>query len=324
MAECVALRRKDKKEGRFIMKKIILALTILAMVVPAIAAPSAVTVTAVDEGGGVVALNYTSGPNLPRAFALDITVSAGVISDVNVTGAQPFNIYMGTIDVNQSTGVIDSNGTPVAPQSDAPGGTQGGLETDGITIEMGSLYEKGVEPDPCASGLLIKVTVTENCTLSIDENTTRGGIVMEDVSIEPDVTLTGVVVTSCSCFPTEHDDYAEFVAVGSPDCWCYPRQCHGDAEGTVEGNPGAGYWYVGAPDLNIFVSAYLVKEPPKGVGMASIPNGICADFAHDQEGNPGAGYWRVGATDLNEFITYYLVKEPPKGLGVPADCLDVP
>ena len=299
------------------MKKIILALTILAIAVPAVA--DTVTVTAVDEGEGVVALSYAvvPGPNLPRAFALDITVDAGTIDSVDTTGAQPFDIYMGTIDVNQSTGVIDSNGTPVAPGT-APG-AKAGLGTDGITIEMGSLYEKGVEPDPCASGLLIKVTVSDNCTLSLAENTTRGGIVMEDVSITPTVVLNGTAVVK-GCFPPAHADYAEWQAVGEPDCWCYPRQCYGDADGIKQGSAIMGFYYVGSNDLNILVPAYMVKEPPKGPGISTITDGICADFARDKQGSAIMGFYRVGSNDLNILVGNYMVKEPPKGPGLATDC----
>ena len=194
------------------MKKIILALTVLLLAAPAMAAPDTVTVTCTDNENCGVDISYSvSEANLPRAFALDITVDAGTIESYDITGAQPFDIYMGTIDVNQSTGVIDSNGTPIAP-SDAPGAL-GGLGTTGITIEMGSLYEKGVEPDPCTSGLLISLALTENCTVSVAENTTRGGIVMEDISISPNKVLTGTPVI-CSCFPSNHDDYAQWQSVG--------------------------------------------------------------------------------------------------------------
>lgn len=68
----------------------------------------------------------------------------------------------------------------------------------------------------------------------------------------------------------------------------------------------------------------MVKEPPYGPGVASIANGICADFAHDHSGSEKTGIYRVGPSDLNILITNWLIKEPPHGPGVPPDCLDVP
>jgi parallel beta-helix repeat protein len=124
------------------------------------------------------------------------------------------------------------------------------------------------------------------------------------------------------CFPSVHPDYSEWVNVGMPDCWCYPRQCHGDAFGYMGGSSKTGYYYVGPTDLSGGLAAnWLVKEPPFGPGIAS---GICGDFAHDLGGSPKTGYYRVGPTDLNILIANWLVLEPPFGPGVPPDCLDVP
>jgi hypothetical protein len=119
----------------------------------------------------------------------------------------------------------------------------------------------------------------------------------------------------------DHPDYAEWIAVGSPTCWAYTRQCLGDADGIKEGNPKTGYAYVATGDLNALIAGWLVKEPPQGPGIATIPNGICADFGRDKEGNPKTGYARVATNDLNILIAGWLVKEPPQGPGLPAtDC----
>jgi hypothetical protein len=123
------------------------------------------------------------------------------------------------------------------------------------------------------------------------------------------------------CYPSCLDDYDEWVAVGQPDCWCHPRQCHGDADGASGGSTKAGVYYVGPADLNLVVSSWLVKESPHGAGIASVPNGICADFAHDQGGSDKTGIYRVGPSDLNILVANWLKKEPPHGPGVSPDCL---
>jgi len=126
------------------------------------------------------------------------------------------------------------------------------------------------------------------------------------------------------CFPSCHKDYAQWVSVSKPDCWCYPRQCHGDADGKAQGSEKTGIYYVGTNDLNILIAAWQVKEPPNGPGIASIQNGICADFARDQQGSAKTGLMRVSTNDLNILIANWLVKEPPKGPGTELDCLDCP
>lgn len=126
------------------------------------------------------------------------------------------------------------------------------------------------------------------------------------------------------CFPPGHRDYDIWVYVGKPDCWCYPRQCHGDTDDAMEGNPLTGFYYVGNRDLNLLITAWKVSRPPMGPGIGSVPNGICADFDHREEGSPMVGIYRVGFSDLNILATYWKIKEPPLGPGIPPDCLDVP
>jgi len=121
--------------------------------------------------------------------------------------------------------------------------------------------------------------------------------------------------------PTCHPDYNEWVSVGKPVCWCYQRQCHGDADGLKYYDPN-GWHYIGQPDLDILIAAWKVKEPPQGPGLSG--NMICADFDHRKQGNAFTGYMRVGSNDLNILITYWLVKEPPDGPGVDPNCLYCP
>jgi hypothetical protein len=126
------------------------------------------------------------------------------------------------------------------------------------------------------------------------------------------------------CFPSACSGHSDWIALGRPECWCNPRQCHGDVDGLVGGSAKAGYYRVGPADLNVLISAWMVKEPPLGPGIASIPNGICADFAHDRGGSTKAGLYRVGPSDLNILIANWLITEPPHGTGVEPDCLNCP
>jgi hypothetical protein len=113
--------------------------------------------------------------------------------------------------------------------------------------------------------------------------------------------------------------YNDWLKFGRPSCWCYPRNCRGDADGLKMGSVMPGFWYVGTNDLLILISAWQIKEPPKGPGIWG--NAICADFDRKEEGNIIVGFWRIGPGDLNILIKYWQIKEPPRGTGVP-DCMD--
>ena len=113
------------------------------------------------------------------------------------------------------------------------------------------------------------------------------------------------------------EDYDEWISVGAPDCWCYRRNCYGDTDDWAEGAAITGIKYVFNADLSVFLSSYGVKEAPKGPGIATIPNGICADFDRQVEGNGITGFKRVFNNDLAILLANYGVKEPPKGPGVP-------
>jgi hypothetical protein len=136
--------------------------------------------------------------------------------------------------------------------------------------------------------------------------------------------LPGGPIQPGECFPSCRADYDTWLTAGSPECWCYPRQCHSDADGQSAGSAKAGVYYVGPADLNILVEAWMVREAPFGPGIASVENGICADFAHDRGGSGKSGFYRVGPTDLSILIANWLVKEPPYGPGIEPDCLACP
>jgi len=117
------------------------------------------------------------------------------------------------------------------------------------------------------------------------------------------------------CFPTSEPNMATWKAQGKPRCWCYARQCKGDATGTSEGTTKTGLYWVGVPDLNIFMAAWKVKEPTNGPGLKGEPN-ICADFSHTSEGTTKTGLYRVGVPDLNIFMAAWKIKEPTNGVGI--------
>lgn len=318
------------------MKRLSVLLAVLVVAGPALAAVRII----VEPDGNTAAIKYETDGEKVRAFALDIAVDAGTIIGISdfirgeSTAENPgYGIFPANfsryITVDADTGEVAAwdidDYTPVADPCDP--GALGGLGTDGITIEMGALYYPPDDNSPNAppdSGTLCRLTLSTEANVTVSLNEIRGGIVLTDPDVAATVDMVQASATIVSddgeLLATSHPDYAEWVAVGRPACWAYPRQCHGDADGLTEGDASTGIYHVGPQDLNVLVAAWQIKEPPHGPGIASIENGICADFARDKEGNEATGYYRVGMTDLNRLVANWLVKEPPHGPGVPSDC----
>jgi hypothetical protein len=241
-----------------------------------------------------------------------------------------YGIFPGSINLDDPENPVWND--PVAP-SDDPGAAGTGLGTNTVIIEMGSLYDPDIPGDaPLDADGLIDLQLAGNgdasTTVTITkEETHRGGIVMEDGNPPGSDSMPGCTVLF-ECFPSCHDDYSEWLAVGSPECWCYPRQCHGDADGQKQGNVLSGYTYVSTDDLNVLMAGWKVLEPTKGPGIDTIEwngiPGICADFAHNKQGNVLSGYARVSTDDLNQLMWNWKILEPTKGPGIPPDCLDCP
>ena len=167
-----------------------------------------VDITCVADGNEVtVSYEVTNEPNLVRIFTLDITVDNGAkivkmpLSSFN----QHYSIYPGSIMINETTGNIDDNGSPIADRSQYPqdspayDGTLPGLGSNGVTVEMGSLYLNENDAPPW-SGDLFQFYVDNDCTVSIAENAVRKGVVLEDASKTFNLNSLGctVIISGCS------------------------------------------------------------------------------------------------------------------------------
>ena len=200
-AERVTLREERTKKGRLIMKKIILLLAIMLMASPALAAVN-ITVTDAGDGSGWATIAYAEGEtDFVRAFALDITAADANIVEIDSISAD-YWVFPGSIDINDE-GLVEDQGSPVAPSSYP--GTLGGLDTNGITIEMGALFEVGVDPEPGATGTLLRIRVDATSEVCVAENSIRGGVVMKDPSATPTVGLECQMVTVSAVVPCPWD-----------------------------------------------------------------------------------------------------------------------
>ncbi|MFA5251547.1 MAG: PASTA domain-containing protein, partial [Phycisphaerae bacterium] len=97
------------------------------------------------------------------------------------------------------------------------------------------------------------------------------------------------VIVECYCTMT---DYTQWVNAGKPKCWCYPRQCKGDADGKAETKNN--YW-VANGDLAILKSGWQKVNGPVG-------NAACADFDHKVETKNN---YRVSNGDLAILKSYW-------------------
>ena len=295
--------KKKRKEG-LVMKKMIFVLAVLIIAAPALAQQVVISCADADNGVCVVSFDATGAdPNLVRAFALDIVVDSGAkIIDVDDSVNADYIIFPGSIVI--TGGAVSSYGTAKGDPNLYAGTL--GLDPNGMTVEMGSLYYPpgpGSVNAPAKLGELLRFTVDADCNVSISANAARGGVVMEDSS-SPTSNLPCAVCCSMTLAPTDclnssAPGYTDWSSAywAKPDCWCYERQCRGDIDGKLT----MGKW-VQAKDLTIFRNAFLLAD----ADLKLVANGICADLNHKKDMGK-----RVQAKDLTILRTYFLEATVP-------------
>jgi len=302
------------------MRKIALPLAVLLLATPVLAAVRII----IENDNCAALIKYATDGEKVRAFALDVTVDGDATIDAisqfhkgESTAANPgYGIFPANfgqyITVDADTGEVESwdvdEYTPLADPCDP--GALGGLGTNGVTLEMGALYYPADDTSPNApgdSGTLCKLEVSGSCNMSAVVNAIRGGVVLTDAtSVDPDLSgASNVEVCSAVCPFDTQAECDEWAAVGSPECWTYPRQCHGDADNASQGKKN--YW-VSTNDLNILIAAW---NKPLG---DLVGNQICADFDH---GSQGKKKYRVSTNDLDILVANWNQANAPD-----PDCFD--
>ena len=316
------------------MKKSLILLFTLFLAAPLYAD----TITFSSPGDGVIHYEAT-GAIAPVAMALDVDAD-GTIIGVMVDSF--FDIYMDSAhDMEMITpgSYTYGAGIPTAHQ-DVVGELP--LPQQNFCISMGGLGGETEPLDPAPMSGEITLTAGTATSVTITENALRGGVVGTD---GVKMTVTGLPIIStnppcCDCMAelgvdvSDPDRYYAFIQTGSPECWCQPQQCHGNADGLDQGNAKTGYYAVGGPDLKVLLAGWGIQELPYGPGIAGIVEPIsgvpaaCANFNNDNGlfgGDEGCGLkcgvWYVGAGDLQILLAHWGILEPPFGAGVPGDCL---
>ena len=294
------------------MKKILVSLMVLALCVPAMAA---VTATSDNSVAGEVTVYLTSDSDGIVGVALTVD-TAGSATGV-VVAESFFDVFVDSA-FTAGAGYVYQTGIPTATQ-----GAAGELDISGgsasFSISVAGLDDDGIGAgtDEAPTTCTITITGTAGATVDIDIDALRGGVVGYNGALA----VSGLPINTTfgelsECVSSTAPFYADWVAFGKPDCWCYEYQCRGDANGTKEGSTFGGYRWVFNADLAMFLAAYGVLEPTKGPGILSITDGICSDFNHAQEGSAFGGYRRVFNADLAIFLANYGILDPTKGPGL--------
>ena len=203
------------------MKKLICALVVLVMASPVWAdvnITASVVVDACEPNKATVTVTFDASgeSNNVRAYAVDITLEGdAAITDVTCAD-NGYYVYPGSIAIS-SSGEVDDWGSCLCDSSYA--GTQQGLDSNGVTVEMGSLYEDG-QPAPADVNTMVVLDIVGcgDVNVVVALNAIRGGVVMENPDEPVNVNLTG---DSCTLV----------CGWWYPPCWDDPQQCHGDADG---------------------------------------------------------------------------------------------
>lgn len=308
------------------MRKVLPFLLVIALAMPALAD---VAVTVSDATGGVAKVDLTISGAVVRGVAIKVTVTGADLADVaDVTDVMAdFNTYIDYYYSNSGFlgAMVDENDLPgdgahCVANPDAAG-VLTALPATVFSISLGALDNTGGQGGVTASGTLCKIKLSNfagsSASVCVEADALRGGIVGDSLGTVSYGACASIAAPGPSeCFNNNLGHYAAWVQFGKPDCWCYRYNCRGDANNAQEGNALGGFYWVGQNDLSRVIAAWQIKEPPKGPGIATIPNGICADFARDQEGNALGGFYRVGQNDLNILIASWQIKEAPKGPGI--------
>jgi hypothetical protein len=270
------------------MKKLLTLIAAVALAaIPAVS--QAVTLTVTDNGSGSVTIGYTGASEnvVGVSVRVDLTVGdATLAAPTDAAGAGGFNAHIDHWSSNPGP-VVLPNGNPVGHATAA--GLPGPSATS-FAISTGKLGVAGATSGDIATLQLTGTTCT-TVTLSAD-TAARGGI----------VGATGATLTVASygsvetcpvpppeCLKNTAPEYADWVAFGSPDCWCFRRQCRGDSDGLT-----IGPFPVQLNDLNALKLAFNKID-------AALPaGGICSDYDHTK-----VGPFRVQLNDLNTFKLYF-------------------
>ncbi|MHC4221513.1 MAG: hypothetical protein ACYST9_03750 [Planctomycetota bacterium] len=245
------------------MKRTIIVLAILMIATPAMAA---VNITTAQGAECEVIVSYeNTNVNKVRAISLDIQVSTGSIVTVTEVSDQ-YTIYPGSIVVDPCDPGEPGDGVVVAPGSAICDGSEFegtllGLGTAGMTLEMASLY-LGAPNAPNDTGIVCKFIIDSDATVTVTENTIRGGVVMEDPQEDPGVVLPAPFSATCGCTCVgDLVDDGQPAPVSVPDLMKMLNWIVGDDNMVIETH-----------ELNYTTCADLIDDSNPAGDVVSVPD----------------------------------------------------
>jgi len=163
----------------------------------------------VQGSNGLAFVNYqSSGGEVVRAFALDVTVDRGQILGVTnyfrgpcTATAQGYGIFPASFRDNVTV-VSGSNAnwsvpaySPLAVVADNPAGTLPGLNSAGVTLEFAALWDASIAAAfPPSQGTLCALQLSQTATVSIAANASRGAILASPTELPLTTHFTGALV----------------------------------------------------------------------------------------------------------------------------------
>lgn len=160
-----------------------------------------------QEGKAVVKYRCTAGETV-RAFALDVTTDQGQFVSISdfFTGpcsleAKGYGIFpasfrrYATVRSGKEATWDLAKYTPLADPADAPDDSLPGLNSAGVTLELGALWDDTdafVAPEK--EGKLCALELSEPATVTVAENEARGGVVSADPGERLEVKFSGAWV----------------------------------------------------------------------------------------------------------------------------------
>ena len=154
-----------------------------------------------EENRGASIKYECTGGEVVRAFALNVSVDRGQIIGVSnyfkgesTPTAQGYGIFPAafrdciTVGTGSNINWEVPGYTPLAVVGDRPADTLPGLNSSGVTLEFGGLWDPAVPGAvPPATGTLCTLQISQAATLSVAANLSRGGVIpaSSDITITP-------------------------------------------------------------------------------------------------------------------------------------------
>jgi len=159
----------------------------------------------VQEDNRAASIKYEcTGGEVVRAFALNVSVDRGQITGISnylkgqsTPSARGYGIFPAafrdhiTVGAGNSVDWNTPDYTPVAVVADRPADTLAGLNSSGVTLEFGGLWDPAVPAAvPPPSGTLCTLQLSEAANVSVTANLSRGGVIpsSSDITITPSFT----------------------------------------------------------------------------------------------------------------------------------------